>query len=312
MIYIDMMSPVGHIRINRFYLGALWQAGDILLTGRNLSKHFSGFDKVLIKDNSSSLATRVFVFLQIIYQVFRVSDRKVCFLSYDLALMPILMFVLRVIGCRVIAFEHNTVPETTLKKIFQKASGKDLLHVTYAEHVSHTFEYLRLSSCVVDHPALVPERAANWPEVKCLESIKGSFEKIIYSPSGSVRWGDIKKVALEYPEYLFVFKGKPLSDEYNVISFGVIEGYFEMMSFCDAVYIPFDWKTKVSGPFFEAMAMGKIVVLKDNDFGRFCKSKFPDRVGFRISEIDFNLMPEFGIVDYNNEIVEKLNQIINT
>ncbi|KAA0947508.1 hypothetical protein FQ186_05155 [Pseudomonas sp. ANT_H14] len=311
MIFVDMMSPVGHVRINSFYLNSLWQEGDVLMIGRQLSKKFDGFNKVIIKDNSSSKFNRIFIAFQVICQLICKPGHKVCFLSYDLALMPIVMLILRVVNCQVFAFEHNTVPETNLKKVFQRASGKDLLHITYAKHISLVFDGLGLSSCVVDHPALTPERASTWPEVRYIESIKVKFDKVIYSPSGSVLWDDIQQMATKHPEHLFVFKGEPLTDETNIVSFRLIEGYLEMLLLCDAVYIPFDWRTKVSGPFYEAMALGKVVVLKDNEFGRFCKSRFPNNVEYCVAKINSNVMSKVDVLDYNNQVVSNLIKIFD-
>lgn len=310
MIYIDWMSPIGHIRINKFYLDALWRTGDSLLVGGRLFSSYPKYHKYEIPSASAGYFSRFVVLIKIIIHILRLKDQKICFLSYDLFFMPALMCLLRVGKFKVYAFEHNTAPDKWIKRLFHRLCGRQLFHFAYADHICADLQRLGLSSSVVNHPAIVPEHTGCLKEVDFLtDIIKSKYKAIVFCPSGSVPWKEILNASLKNPDYFFVFKGRPLSESRNILAFERVEGYRELIEACDFIYIPFNWESKVSGPFYEAIASGKFIIMKDNKFGRFCKQLFPRQVGFNFP-VELKEVVTSGGEEYNATIIYRLRLIM--
>lgn len=316
MIFVEMMSPRGHVRLNQFYLSKLWEEGDVLLTGASLVGFFDGFSPVTLEDKpyGSPMLNRLGMLVQILRKLpYKTVNRDICFLSYDLFWFPVISIYLRMCGFKIHVFEHNTTPTTRLKRYFQRLSGKTIQHLTYTPFVENFFRTLNLTAKTIPHPILrsVPIMKNDGPEIRAVLGKKKNFNRIIFCPSASVNWEQLEPMVKRYPLYLFVVKSPGKYKLANVITFPYFEAYFEILTLCDYVYIPFNRDDKVSGPFFEAMGFGKTVIMKPNVFGMYAQSKFPSHVVFEDDDwetIESSTDP-IDILGYNDLIVQNLRMV---
>jgi len=313
MIFIEMMSPKGHIRLNEFYLEALWEPGDRLILGESLQGSYTDFSPILFRDRFGNFISRIYSAIAALRLIPIGSKREICFLSYDLLLMPAVVALLRLRGWRVFAFEHNTTPNSPMKRSFHRAIGKEVCHFSYAPYVSDRFSNLGLKVRTISHPILTSPKEASGagPEVALVLSRSGEFENVVFCPSASVSWEQIEPLATSRPRTLFVVKSNAKVNAKNVLSFPFFEEYLEILAICDAVYIPFSRDDKVSGPFFEALGAGKIVVVKDNVFGRYAKSEFACQVRFEDEEwSQSSCHVKVDLISHNLGIIADLRAVL--
>lgn len=314
MVFVEMMSPHGHIRLNNFYLENIFSSGDVLMVDRELSVNYSRFNCLLIPKFKNGIFNRLRLGITVLRELPKIGEKKICFLSYDLLVMPIIAFLLRMLGWRVAVFEHNTAPSSALKKIFQVLVGKSVLHIAYASYISSKFLDLRLNAITVPHPLLSArmEESADAEFLNFVMEKTRSYTSMVLVPSGSTDIQRIEELARLHKDKLFVVKRKNEALGQNILTRSHFSAYIDLMKMADFVCIPFLPMDKVSGPFFEAIALGKTVILNRGVFGEYAKENFPKSVLF---EDEFWAAPDFdGRVDcqkHNFDLLSILKNVLN-
>ena len=115
-------------------------------------------------------------------------------------------------------------------------------------------------------------------------------------------------IARLYPDVLFVMKSKQVSPLPNLLSAPYFEYFGNAMEQCDFVVIPFGSDYKVSGPAFEAIAMGKAVLALNNLFGRYMKFHYPHHIFFVGESIPADI-PRIDIDKYNQNILRAFDEV---
>ena len=310
MIFIDMMTPVGHVRLNRFYLSHVWCKGDVLVTGEKLQGAFAEYSVRLVPDFRKGILNRAIVAIMLLRQLAKLPDRKVCFLSYDLLFMPLVVFCLSILGKTIFVFEHNTAPTTRAKRIFQKLMGRRVRHFVYAPHISRVFSELQLNYVTISHPILLGAvgGASGAGELDLIREKASRCQSIVFAPSGTSNPEDIAQFAAQHLDKFFVVKTAVSMGAENIFCASRFEDYIEIMHKCDFVYIPFSRVDKVSGPFFEAIGLNKRIILTRDAFGIYGKTEFPDLVRFADEGFDcFSEGARIDVDQFNGDIVRKLS-----
>jgi glycosyltransferase involved in cell wall biosynthesis len=112
----------------------------------------------------------------------------------------------------------------------------------------------------------------------------------------------MEEIAGLYPDVLFVMKSKETSRLPNLLSVPYFEYYGNALEQCDFAVIPFSSDYKVSGPVFEALAMGKPVLVLKNKFGRYVKSLFSRPIFFAGEQIPTDTTA-VNFTQFNHEII---------
>ena len=312
MIFVEMMPLWGHIRINNFYINNLSTSGDKLLIGKGLYKSYSFENKYEINENFNNLWERFKGAIKLLKLILSFKDKDVIFLSYDLIFFPIISLFLRFLSIRIICIEHNTVPVNTIKKIFQKISGRNVMHITYTPYISDIFKKINLSSVSIPHPLIEPEFSINISkEVYLIKKLSMKYKKVIFCPSGSSKKSDLETVINKNKNCFFVGKMDGISLE-NYVRFAKIECYREVLDASDCIYISFPFDEKVSGPFYETMALGRIAVVNSGVFADFCKKKFPLNA-YEYRDDIFDIVSRDNVIEvqeYNKRIISSFKKLI--
>lgn len=284
MLFIDMMSPDGHIRLNRFYLSQLAGPEARIYISEDLAGLYNGFDTRSLgpKPCGSGIAERLALALRVVGIVRREAPKWLVLLSYDLATLPFMSRALRALGVPVFCFEHNTAPSTRPREWLQKLTGTRITRFVYTPYLQELYQGLGLRAIYVPHPCLgweiTKSDGQEWRRVRA--SKEGCFNRVGFCPSDSVPLAQMEAIARAEPDTLFVCKTTQSSDLPNVVTHRYFDDYGGALAQCDFVVVPFSLDYKVSGPVFEAIAMGKPVMLLENAFGQYIKQLFPAQVFF--------------------------------
>lgn len=308
MLFIDMMSPHGHVRLNSFYLAHLSKSKPRLCTSSDLGPYYPTAE--IIPFNRPLRYTplkRLFLAMHVLRCVHREAPTKVILLSYDLLTFPFISWALRALGVQLYCFEHNTAPITRARRWFHKISNPKVSHFVYTPYLESLYLISRISAKYVPHPCLRPDKNKNehteWEEL--ITSRGSNFEMVGLCPSGSVSLNKVEEVAQANPDKLFVCKNSQQSALQNVVTYNHLHEYGAALELCDFVAVFFTIDHKVSGPVFEAIAMGKPTMVIENTFGLYIKALFPSQVFFP-NEPPPKAAPPPCLNEYNESIIEKI------
>lgn len=311
-LIFDMMSPKGHVRLNRFYLAKVFGSNSRLFISRDLAAEYKGFDVYPLgeKPCGSSFLERLALAFRVLRIIRQHNARNVVFLSYDLATLPLVSNVLQRMAVDVTFFEHNTAPSSRLRDLFHRLGAKNVRRLVYTPYLKELYQSIGLEAEYVPHPCLPcetrPDGAREWTTI--VTGYLHGYTKTGFCPSGSVTVAQMEEIASLYPDVLFVMKSKETSRLPNLLSAPYFKHYGNAMEQCDFVTVPFSSAHKVSGPVFEALAMGKPAMVLENLFGKFMKSAFPDQVFF-----PSNPIPEaVATVDCTRHNMEIARRVLKT
>lgn len=311
MLFIDMMSPDGHIRLNRFYMSQLAGPKARIYVSDDIAKLYDGFDTRSLgpKPCGSGITERLALALRVIGIVRREAPKRLVLLSYDLATFPFVSRALRLLGVPVFCFEHNTAPNTRPRRWMHKLTAASVTRFVYTPYLQELYQGLGLRAIYVPHPCLSWEIAQSngqeWHRIRA--STKGCFGRVGFCPSDSVPLAQMEAIARAEPDTLFVCKTTQSSDLPNVVTHRYFDDYGGALAQCDFVAVPFELDYKVSGPVFEAIAMGKPVMLLPNAFGQYMKQIFHGKVLFPGEQSSADKSESLPI-GYNMRIVASISE----
>lgn len=283
-LFIDMMSPRGHVRLNNFYLSKLGGPAARIYISDDLANDYEDYDTRSLgpKPCGTGKAERLALTLRVLAAVRREAPKRVMLLSYDLATFPLLSQTLRALRMPVSCFEHNTGPTSTARQLFHRLSDPHATRFVYTPYLEHAYLRLGLNAVYTPHPCLRwgvgQAGGSEWKQIVAAQS--GDFNAVGLCPSGSVTIDQMEQIARAYPKFLFVFKSRRTSCLPNVITHPYFDDYGDALHQCDFIVVPFSSGHKVSGPVYEAMAMNKPAMVLNNLFGNYLKSLFPGCVFF--------------------------------
>ena len=307
--FIDMMSVRGHVNLNKYYISQLKSFNSILYVSEDLQGNFDDIHTRMFGRHpcGSGFFDRFKTGLRAISILIKQRPGQVVFLSYDLLTFPVISHVASFLGIKVVCFEHNTAPRTRLRRFLHRLVSREVSHLVYATHIMTLYEEAGVDATYVPHPCvrLIQESGgeSEWSEI--VEAYGQRFDKVAFCPSASVSLELITHVADQYSDTLFVCKSTRSSTRSNIVCRSYFKAYSEALSGCDFVCVLFPYEYKVSGPVFEAIAMGKPVMVLENAFGKYMKSLFPDAVFFPGAAC--SLKHSIPVDKYNKTIIGKIS-----
>lgn len=311
-VFIDMMSARGHVTLNTFYLRHLCDR-PVLYVAADIGDVFPDVQTrpLGLRPCGPGLGPRVMTALKVLRILLAERPQQAVFLSYDLASFALISRVAALLGTRLVCFEHNTAPRTRAKRLLHRLMARNVTRLVYAPHIQDIYTRAGISTIHVPHPCIRPVTTdaapGEWPSL--VEGCADRFQRIAFSPSASVSLDSIEALAEQDPDTLFLCKSDESSDRPNVLCHRYFRDYAGALGQCDLVCVPFAPEHKVSGPAFEAIAMGKPVMLLANAFGRYMKTIFAGRVLF-----PGDALPEPAnappLQSHNDDIVNTLSDLI--
>jgi hypothetical protein len=321
---VDPLSPGGHVSLNAFYLESLGASLAGLVMSEEMSQRLAPraggkpFDaRPLSRGRLIHALYSLYVTLRSVLS-FRVRNiRCVVVLSYDLLVLPFLSLVARLVGVQLVVFEHNTIPfESALKIRVQRLGNPKVVHrVCFREDVARAYREIGQDAHWIPHPIL-SNRTSIRGEDEEINDRRRDFEGIVFCPSASARQDRILELAAAHPEILFVVKSRHAAEAENCIFREYFDCYDWVMENADYVYLPSDLEWKVSGPFFEALRVGKRIIVDPSGFGWFAKQQFPASVSFASQDLmiasgDVGIDHDINrdINDYNEDVKARLLEL---
>ncbi|MFH4508495.1 hypothetical protein [Vibrio alginolyticus] len=317
IVLYEGMSPRGHVELTKFYIECLKNLDTQLFVGNSLKHHFTSVNKVVFFDDKLLRKGRLLSSFSFILNTLRVFTycrmkgiKKITFLSYNANVMFLMMWVANLIGLKVYCFEHNTVPDgSRLKLLLQKMCTSRLHRICYMPQIVSLYEKINLKAEFIPHPFLNIKASKLVQDCDSISRLKKE-QLVIFVPSGLSDIERVKKQAIKNPDKIFVVKTKFDIDLSNVTTKKFFENYYDVLKACDIVYFPIDFNYRVSGPFYEAIAFGKPIVIEGSgNFKEFARSEFPEYIleNFQ-SEVNLNNIDRER---YNEEVKNKLLKVVN-
>lgn len=313
LLALDMWSARGHVNLNNFYLRELAAWKPVLYVSADLQKKYAdlttrSFGK---KPCGSGILDQLKTGLRVISILVRQRPHQVVFLSYDLLTFSVISHVAGIVGTKVLCFEHNTAPRTRSQRFLHRIMSSGVKRLVYATHILPFYVGAGIEAIYVPHPCVrvneAPSNDGDWRGI--LAEHRQRFKKVAFCPSASVNLELIEQVADEHADTLFVCKNTRSSARENVECHKYFKAYGEALEGCDFVCVLFPFEHKVSGPVFEAIAVGKPVMVLPNAFGKYMKLLFPDKIFYPTEDVPRDSV--ISVCEYNRQIVKAISQIIS-
>lgn len=219
----------------------------------------------------------------------------------------LISYISKLLKIDLYTFEHNTIPEDGFfKSLLQRMCLKNVSRICYTPKAVDVFKKIGQRALYIPHPAIKLNVIKNNDN-----ELDACYKKMVFCPSGSSDLELIKLKAKEHSDFLFVVKSNEKIKIKNVLVKRYFNNYGFLIENADFVYLPVSFSSRVSGPFFEALAHSKIIIVNDNDFGRFVKSKYPNNVCF-VNEHWFGKSNYYNDEDHNNLISNEIKKHLFT
>jgi hypothetical protein len=287
-LLVDFISPVGHKRINDFFINDLTERGfnTTLIAKKNYSsirsKNFVYFRTLFSNDCQGwrhYIDQIFFSFISFIINLRRVIEAdKVIFLSYDnVANIHLFIFLKCLLRKKIYIVEHNTIHQdcpggfSLIKKMARMIQAYLTTSVVFENYIGkYIEEKYNCKYVVVNHPIILSERP---------ENIKHGFD--VFSPSGSTPLATnvfLAKYSTQTGVEICV-KGNAI--RCNVKSFIqeiFFDKYDELMQTTKIIIIGAEFEYRVSGVFYEALSTNAYIVMKKCSFSINVCKKYPGKI----------------------------------
>lgn len=309
-LYVECIPNVGHTKINEFYISCLENKLDTVYIEKityPLYKKKENIHPLNVATQHPLRVIRGLFFLIATLKCIKIAKKSkiptICFLSYDFLFFPITVIIAKLCGIRLFAFEHNTAPNSKLKKIIQSLCFTGVTRICFTPKNVELFQKCLGKAIYIPHP-ICSKNPATHPVPDEIATNKHRYKYIVFCPSGSTCHQRLSDQCRSYPDILFIIKTLKEIDLPNTISKPFFENYDALMHHADFIYIPINNNLKVSGPFYEAIGENKHIILNNSYFYDYSKSLFPnlvhnDEQNFNLLEIKTN---KIDIAEYNNTI----------
>lgn len=315
VVFVDPVSPRGHVSLNRFYLKSFINQTKMLVVANELEHFYSDICKVKTFNSSLLVKGRFFHFFStliislkaVISYAFK-NDHLIVLLSYDITNLFIISHVAKLLKVKLIVFEHNTLPGRSVnKKILQKLCSNDTLRLCYTPEAKQEYIALNKTAVVIPHPLIKEMDVVG--KNKSLEKLINKYERVVFCPSASA---DVKKLlahSKKQPKTLFIVKCKQNIDAPNCYTSVFFDEYAWIMEVSDFVYLPISFSGRVSGPMYGAILHSCKVVVDRNKFGKEAYRQFEGMVQYSDEPWIKNKVT-FDVNLHNQKIVNKIKKVL--
>ena len=316
MYFIEGLSPRGHVELNKFYLTKLYTQIHTVFIGQSLSNYYSGMDNVQFYDRETQGKLRIvralkFVTtnLQLLRKAKKMGIRSVCYLSYDHLLFFLVVYFARIQNIKLFTFEHNTIPISMFHSFLQFLCFKGATRFCFTEDVCNIYIKMNQKAHWISHPILPAGKEIHAPEE--FQLLRKKYDFIVFCPSSSSLESKIIERAKNHVNICFIVKTNNVYDLENIITANFFENYSKILSSVDFVYLPFNLKYRVSGPFFDAIGANKPIILSKGSFYLYANHNFPEHViaDTETWNLTHSKRPKIDMSIYNGKIIEQLIHI---
>jgi hypothetical protein len=287
ILYIDHISPQGHIVFNRIQLNALVKLNDDICCVFRKG-YFEEIDIDSVKNHivlpeclyvkgQSIVLHRLYGFLQLLLISFKTMFKNfdvVVFSAYD----PIVLFFFRFRG-KVFLFNHNNIFELNnrIKLWFTKHLPKHYTHLVFNESMKERLLCYGIVNIQQQQHEPVEPFVFNMPNIKDIFDIPGN-NKIVFSPSATSTDVDfVESIAispdfnkfLENNNIMLLLKcNSKINTSKNIIlidRYLTEQEYQNLFLVADIIFLPYikEFKYRVSAILFSVFANNKKVIVRD-------------------------------------------------
>ncbi|MDC1089804.1 hypothetical protein OAQ01_00050 [Emcibacteraceae bacterium] len=321
ILLIDPLQVDGHINFNRKLIESANLIGQttFMSTSEYLVKlkvnnciTVSGFNS----DFCSILGFRIKLILIMVQVALKINKEYdiVIFTGYENITFLIVSVFLR--HKKILLINHNNLDfkKSKFKSLIFRLIPKRFAHVALEQYI---VDYIRQSfnktAYLVSHPYYVSREEV---VAKSPESME-PFEQWIFAPSGSNNWKLVDELAKVTPSTIGILaKYSPLYKNYqNVCLQRWFKYYSEYMKASDFVYIGSEFEYRVSGVLYEALSLGKKILIPDSLYAQKMRQQYPSMVSIITNEFKNSYRETVNFADYkkflqdHNE--ERLGKQIN-
>jgi len=312
MIFVEFMSPVGHVALNSYLITHLMKPGDRLIMGESLIHEYLNFNPSSFGDLGNGIFGRFLNTFGGICKINKLQKREedLVILSYDIAFVFLIkIFLKNYSRKKIYAFIHNAFPSTNIKNFLLSFVKKKVVFIAFTDEIANSMRQLGYKSVVINHPVLRSKVNESNAILEGIVSISNSYDGVVFCASGSSPKKEIEKFAKENVKYLIVAKNKFETSLANIVFVNDYSLYGNLIELSDYVYIYFPYSERVSGVFYDALAFNKKIILNEGAFGRYAVNLFPNNAAFSID--DFGVKkPNFDFEMHNNESISKMKYFI--
>lgn len=287
----------GHIRLNRFFLTKIRRHNLqlILLTDDLLAPSFQSLGLKIdrfktkkylakkFKQRYFHLISTFFRYLEIAFYIYRSNSKAILFLSYEILFIPIPLLISKFCGKRVYLIEHNTVPDSWLKSQFQYVISQcfPVSRAAFAPYLLDCFKY-NFNNKTLIHPILKDQRSSAPKSIPNFEFKRQYFDHTIFCPSTSTCRQFLEKSISINQNILYLTKKSANSNSFSNESSSSYYDYADYqyyMKACTAILLPLKTHLqRVSGPFYEALALNKLILMNKTRFSLYVLSLYPKNI----------------------------------
>ena len=288
-IYVDFISPNGHVKINKLYFSELnnddyyscktsyMKDADCVAHRLNFYSPWEGEPQGIRHAVEQLVFTMVFFILNIKTML---KIKNIVFLSYSpIWNYPLILVFNKLLRKNIYVLEHNSIPSANENdgvkfniktKMFQLSSSL-LTHLVYEDYIGVYLEQkFNAHYLVVKHPIIGSSKIESYDKDKVIP--------LIFSPSSSsekqvIDW--LKDITIN-SDVISMVKSASNFEESGFIAKQYFENYEELMSGCDIIVVGSKFEERVSGVFYEALLTPKSILMLDSKFSRAAVECYPN------------------------------------
>jgi hypothetical protein len=280
VLYIDLLSPKGHMKINKKFIEYLCNISKQITIDLALRKDYVEYDLNNSIKNVIYLPEKFYTFENKFgyrhtnYKLLKWVNKNIPFNNYDYVFISsyetISMAIFsrfKKVGSNLFLFNHNNVQEleqSITKKLFFKIINKNISHIVFDEKIRSYLETeieIKNKVKIIHHPLVYGK------EIKIRRPNKINF---IFAPSNSNNDNELSKIINSIGEIScdlkIYLKSKylNLNNENMTISNKWLseDEYKTLFNEADCIMLLFgdDFNYRISGVFFEAISLDKYIL----------------------------------------------------
>ncbi len=304
ILYIDLVTTIGHRKFNQSAIKALRRSFEILTISRE--KALGDAPDIVIPDRFFNFSNRLDLRVKELEKIDWVIENTKQFTNFDLVLFSSYETISFSIKSRqivklwknVAVFDHNNIDEiekSIIKKLFFSSIDHKISHLVFEEYFrNYLVKDVRIKNRVVVLPHPVEDK--NKPFQPSKTNIT------VFVPSNKHDYEYIKKIIATSPsDICFFVKSDKILPGNNVKTMQLLENdeYENAFANCDLILLPLttEYNYRISNIIFECFSYSKPCFTFRNKLSEFLSQVYPNVIHI----IDRNI--------YMNEILQKYHAI---
>jgi hypothetical protein len=295
ILVIDPLEPKGHIMFNGALINILKLIGNVTFAGSK--KYITNFDcNHIYINHTRNKKNKLSYRIDCLLKLFKIK-KEIEFDLYDIVIISsfeTISFSIfsTFIQEKIYLVNHNNLDElrsSVTKRLFYKSISKNITMWCLERYFCDYVEGLtNMNTLYIPHP-LNKKQNNQSPQYE-------KKNKILFAPSGSSDKEWILRIFNEEKDFLFYAKcNEEKSNEHNKL-ITYFESYNEILLSADCIFLPLNFDYRVSGPFIEAMSLGKPIIMTKSKYAIEMQKLYPRVI---------------RIIEHSSEISKMFNELTN-